>query len=70
MTTAPLMIKTDKIDAFPNTSTRASSVAKVLDRLKPGTYVITLHKPDIHKAKWRIRIEQNELIQVLDLECL
>lgn len=65
-----LLVKTQNEDAFPNTSTRATSVAKVLDRLKPGTYVITLYKPDIHKAKWQIRIEQNEIINVLELDCV
>ena len=70
MMNAPLMVKTSKEDAFPNTSTRATSLAKVMDRLPAGqTYIITLYKPDIQKAKWSVRIETNEVIQVMELEC-
>lgn len=68
--TAPLVIRAKAEEIFPNTSSRASSLARVLDRLPAGKYVVTVEKPDMPKAKWKVTIQQNEIVRVMELEVL
>jgi len=41
----------------------AVSVARDLDRLPPGTYNVTIQKPDIKAVGWRVEIVREEIIK-------
>lgn len=68
--TSPLIVRAKQEEIFPNTSSRASSLARVLDRLPAGKYIVMVEKPDIPRAKWKVVIQQNEIIRVMELECI
>lgn len=44
-------------------SERAIQLARMIDRLPPGTYTVELLKPDLKAASWKIVIERVEFIQ-------
>lgn len=44
-------------------SERAIRIARMIDRLPPGTYSIELLKPEIRAASWKVEIERLEFIQ-------
>ena len=68
MTTLTVRAQPDEI--FPNTSSRASSLARVLDRLPPGRYTVDVEKSDIRGAKWKVTIRQNEILRVMEIEVI
>jgi len=43
-------------------SQRVIALARVIDRLPPGRYVIELEKPDLDAASWKTEIERLEFI--------
>jgi len=49
-------------------SDRAKRLARMIDRLAPGTYNINFMKPDLDAASWRVEIERLEFIQKTDLD--
>jgi hypothetical protein len=44
-------------------SERAVRIARIIDRLPPGTYNIELLKPEIKAASWKVIVERLEFIQ-------
>lgn len=40
--------------AQPGISQRATSIAKIIDRLPPGSYSIELTKPQVSQARWEL----------------
>lgn len=48
-------------------SERAIQIARIVDRLRPGTYTIRLIKDDLRAVDWKIEIIKTELIQKMAL---
>lgn len=48
-------------------SHRAHNLARIVDRLSPGTYHVTIIKDAIKGADWNIEIVRSELIQRVSL---
>lgn len=48
-------------------SHRAHNLARIVDRLSPGTYHLKIVKDDIHSANWDIEIVRSELIKRVSL---
>lgn len=44
-------------------SHRGHNLARIVDRLSPGTYHITIVKNDVHGVDWNVEIVRSELIQ-------
>lgn len=49
--------------AVTDLSDRAIQLARLVDRLYPGTYIIMILKPDIDAASWKVEIDRKEFIQ-------
>lgn len=48
-------------------SYRAHNLARIVDRLSPGTYHVTIIKNEIHGVDWNVEIVRSELIQKVSL---
>jgi hypothetical protein len=48
-------------------SHRAHNLAQIVDRLRPGTYHVTIIKDEIKSVDWNIEILRSELIQRVSL---
>lgn len=44
-------------------SQRVIQLARAIDRLSPGEYVVRLVKPDMEAASWRVEIDRLDHIQ-------
>lgn len=48
-------------------SPRVVELARVIDRLPPGTFEITIQKHDIKAQDWQVEIVRTEFIQALNV---
>ena len=48
-------------------SPRARAIAEMIDRLPPGTYELTVLKPDVAAASWQVEVVRQEPIRTLTL---
>jgi len=48
-------------------SNKAQSMAREVDRLPPGTYILILHKPSLRGQNWNLQIDKAETVRRMDL---
>ena len=48
-------------------SQRAVQVAREIDRMPPGTYELTIQKPDVPAAEWSVEIVRVEPLRTMRL---
>ena len=60
-------IQTAKPPAIADVSHRAHKLARIVDRLSPGTYHLKITKDDVYGVDWNIEIVRSEMIQRVSL---
>lgn len=51
-----------------DTSNKARSMAREVDRLPPGVYFIRLHKPALRGQSWELTIDKAETVRTMELK--
>lgn len=54
--------------AVTDISPEVTSLARSVDRLPPGTYTITLTKPEYRGQGWDVEISRREVIRTMEIK--
>jgi hypothetical protein len=61
----PLPVSTRK--PIVGISARAASIGKMIDRLRPGRYIIEVTKSDVLAEDWKVEIIRADVVQKISL---
>ena len=67
MTTQTDVLISSEIKMETDLSSRAVSVARIVDRLRPGRYILEITKSDIMAADWKIEVIRADVVQKMSL---
>lgn len=62
-TTGPIELQQAPADLRPE----VVSLARELERLSPGNYLIRVTKPDLRGLPWLVEISHTEVVRIIDL---
>ena len=67
MTTQTDILISPEFKMETDLSSRAVSVARIVDRLRPGRYILEITKSDIMAADWKIEVIRADVVQKMSL---